>query len=50
MKTLQDKLKALPADRRNKIAARTDELIREEMPMRELCKARNITQVSLPRN
>ena len=30
MKTLQDKLKALPADRRNKTAARTDELIREE--------------------
>jgi DNA-binding XRE family transcriptional regulator len=47
MKTLQDKLKALPADRRNKIAARTDELIREEMTMRELRKARNITQVEL---
>jgi DNA-binding XRE family transcriptional regulator len=47
MKTLQDKLKALPADRRNKIAARTDELIREEMTMRELRKARNITQVKL---
>jgi DNA-binding XRE family transcriptional regulator len=47
MKTLQDKLKALPADRRNKIAARTGELIREEMTMRELRKARNITQVKL---
>jgi DNA-binding XRE family transcriptional regulator len=47
MKTLQDKLKALPADRRNKIAARTDELIREEMTMRELRKARNITQAKL---
>jgi DNA-binding XRE family transcriptional regulator len=47
MKTLQDKLKALPADRRSKIAARTDELVREEMTMRELRKARNITQVKL---
>jgi hypothetical protein len=50
MKTLQDKLKALPADRRNKIAARTDELIREKLTMRELRKARNIPQVKLPRN
>jgi DNA-binding XRE family transcriptional regulator len=47
MKTLHNKLKALPADRRNKIAARTDELIRKEMTMRELRKARNITQVEL---
>jgi len=47
METLQDKLKALPAARRNKIVARTQELIREEMTMRELRKARNITQVKL---
>ncbi len=47
MKTLQDKLKGLPADRRKKIAARTDELMREEMTMRELRKARNITQARL---
>lgn len=47
MKTLQDKLNVLPADRRNKIAARADELVREEMTMRELRKARNITQVKL---
>jgi DNA-binding XRE family transcriptional regulator len=47
LKTLHNKLKALPADRRNKIAARTDELIRKEMTMRELRKARNITQVEL---
>jgi transcriptional regulator with XRE-family HTH domain len=40
-------LKALPADRRKKIAARTDELIREEMSLRELRKARNITQIKL---
>jgi DNA-binding XRE family transcriptional regulator len=47
MKTLQDKLKVLPAERRKKITERTDELIRQEMTMRELRKARNITQVKL---
>jgi DNA-binding XRE family transcriptional regulator len=47
MKTLQEKLHALPAARRKKVAARADQLIREEMTMRELRKARNITQVEL---
>jgi DNA-binding XRE family transcriptional regulator len=47
MKTLQEKLRALPAARRKKIAARVDQLIREEMTMRELRKARSITQVEL---
>lgn len=47
MKTLKDKLRALPASRRKKIADRTKSLIAEEMTMRELRKARNITQVEM---
>lgn len=47
MKTLREKLAALPASRRRKIAHRTRELIAEEMTMRELRKARNITQVEM---
>lgn len=43
MKTLQEKIKALPEARRKKIEARTDQLIREEMTLRELRKARSIT-------
>jgi transcriptional regulator with XRE-family HTH domain len=49
MKTLQEKLRSLPAERRRKIADRTDQLIREEMTMRELRKARSITQIKLAR-
>jgi DNA-binding XRE family transcriptional regulator len=47
MKTLQDKLSTLPATRRKKIARRTHLLIAEEMTMRELRKARQMTQVDL---
>jgi DNA-binding XRE family transcriptional regulator len=47
MKTLKDKLQALPANRRRKIARRTNLLIAEEMTMRDLRKARNITQVEM---
>jgi DNA-binding XRE family transcriptional regulator len=47
MKTLHDKVKALPAERRKKIASRTDQLIREEMTMRDLRKALHITQEQL---
>ncbi len=47
MKTLKDKLQTLPAGRRRKIARRTESLIAEEMTMRELRKARNITQVEM---
>ncbi|HTF62074.1 MAG TPA: helix-turn-helix transcriptional regulator [Edaphobacter sp.] len=47
MKTLHDKVKALPAGRRKKIASRTDQLIREEMTMRDLRKARQMTQEEL---
>jgi len=44
MKTLQEKLNALPASRRKKIETRAAKLIAEEMTMRELRKARKITQ------
>jgi DNA-binding XRE family transcriptional regulator len=47
MKTLKDKLQTLPASRRRKIARRTNLLIAQEMTMRELRKARNITQVEM---
>jgi DNA-binding XRE family transcriptional regulator len=47
MKTLKDKLQTLPAGRRRKIARRTESLIAEEMTMRELRKARSITQVEM---
>jgi DNA-binding XRE family transcriptional regulator len=47
MKTLKEKLATLPATRRKKIARRTEALIAEELTMRELRKARNITQVQL---
>ncbi len=47
MKTLKDKLQTLPAGRRRKIARRTELLIAEEMTMRELRKARSITQVEM---
>jgi DNA-binding XRE family transcriptional regulator len=47
MKTLHEKLDTLPAARRKKIAKRTELLIAEEMTMRELRKARRITQVQM---
>jgi DNA-binding XRE family transcriptional regulator len=47
MKTLQEKLNALPTSRRKKIATRTAVLVAEEMTMRELRKARKITQVEM---
>jgi DNA-binding XRE family transcriptional regulator len=47
VRTLQQKIKALPEARRKKIEARTDQLIREEMTLRELRKARSITQAKL---
>lgn len=47
MKTLDEKLNALPAARRRKIEKRAAQLIAEEMTMRELRKARNMTQVKM---
>ena len=47
MKTLDEMLDALPTSRRKKIDKRFAELVAEEMTMRELRKARKITQVQL---
>lgn len=47
MKTLQEKLSTLTLSRRKRIARRTALLIAEEMTMRELRKARRITQVEM---
>ncbi len=44
MKTLQEKLNALPAQRRTAVEQRAAALIAEEMTMRELRKARKLTQ------
>lgn len=50
MKTLQEKLNRLPVARRRKIEARTSQFIREEMTLRELRKARSLTQAKLARS
>lgn len=42
--TLKDKMKGLSASRRRKIEARTAELIKEQMTLRELRRARKLTQ------
>ena len=47
MKTLQEKLNSLPRARRKKIERRAELLVAEEMTMRELRKAREITQVEM---
>ena len=47
MKTLQEKMSGLPASRRKKITKRTEELIATEMTLRELRKARQVTQVEM---
>jgi transcriptional regulator with XRE-family HTH domain len=43
-KTLKDRLRKLPAARRAKIEARADELFAEEMSLKDLRKARQMTQ------
>lgn len=50
MKTLDEKLNALPASRRRKIERRAAQLIAEEMTMRELRKARHMTQAKMARS
>jgi len=42
--TLKDKIKRLPARRRKKVEARAAELIAEEMSLRDLRKAHELTQ------
>lgn len=44
MKTLEEKLQALPESRQQAIAARADELIAEEMTLQALRKALALTQ------
>ncbi len=47
MKTLKEKISQQPVASRRRIAKRVTELVAEEMTMRELRKARKITQVEL---
>ena len=44
MKTLKDVMNTLPAARRTMIEARAEELIAEEMTLRDLRKAQDLTQ------
>lgn len=46
-RTLTDKLNSLPADRRERIEARAAELIDQELTLRELRKALDMTQTAL---
>jgi DNA-binding XRE family transcriptional regulator len=50
MKTLREKLKALPPSRQKRISKRAATLIAEELTMRELRKARKITQTQLAKH
>ena len=47
--SLEDKLARLPGDRRAKVDARAAELIAEEMTLRDLRRALDLTQVDLAR-
>lgn len=47
MKALTEIMKELPAERRDKINARSETLIAEEMTLRDLRKARDLTQVKM---
>ena len=47
MKTLEDMLNELPPERRKKIEERAEELIAEEMSLRDLRKARKQTQACI---
>jgi len=47
--SLDEMLATLDPERRRKIEERAAELIAEEMTLRELCKARKLTQVSVAR-
>jgi DNA-binding transcriptional regulator YiaG len=46
-RTLADKIQQLPAARRKKVAARAEELMAEEMSLRDLRRAMNLTQVEV---
>ena len=49
MKSLDQKIKGLSASRRKRVEARAAELIGEEMTLRELRRARKVTQVRIAR-
>ena len=46
-RTLTEKLESLPDDRRKRIEARADELVEQELTLRELRKALEMTQTAL---
>jgi len=46
-RTLTEKLESLPDDRRKRIEARADELVEQELTLRELRKALELTQTAL---
>ena len=47
--TLKDKMRGLSPARRKKVEARTAELVKEQMTLQELRRARKLTQVSVAR-
>lgn len=47
MANLQEKIAALPPERREKVAKRAKELVAEELSLQDLRKAMNRTQVSM---
>lgn len=47
MKTLTDMMNTFPEERRARVQARADRLIAEEMTLRDLRKARDLTQVRM---
>ena len=47
--TLKDKMKGLSSARRKRIESRTAELVKEQMTLQELRRARKLTQVSVAR-
>lgn len=49
-KNIKDKIKALGPAQRKKVEARAAQLIEEEMTLRELRKARKLTQVRMAKN
>lgn len=46
-KTLKDKIKKLPTERKNKISKRVKELIAEELTLQDLRKALELTQADV---
>ena len=46
-KTLKDKIKKLPTERKNKISKRAKELIAEELTLQDLRKALELTQADV---